>query len=421
MSNCIVAQSGGPTSVINATVAGVVKANQMNPVYDHVYGGLNGIEGILNERFVDLTNMSDEENRVLQQTPSSALGSCRYKLKRDNVKDFEKLIKIMDKYDIETLFYTGGNDSMDTVAALSEYAAKNKITNHRFVGCPKTVDNDLKETDHCPGFASAAKFIATTALQTWLDVNVYTRQEVFILETMGRDAGWLAASACLSGHVDLLIVPEKAFEKESFLKQVRKCIKEKNKCYVVVSEGAHYADGTYIAAGEAKNDGFGHAILGGAAKALESMILSSGAASRCKVQDLSTAQRCHASEQSLVDVTESFRLGMSAHMHSMDRTFTGKMVGIRRRKGKKYDVEYFTIEANKVANFVKHFPKEWILPNYAGISKEGYDYLRPLIEGSPVVLMKDGLPEYVTPYYMRKAPVKKAAKKPAKKTVSKKK
>ena len=401
MANCIVAQSGGPTSVINATIAGIVRANQMNPVYDKVLGGLNGIEGILNERFYDLTDMSEEENRILRQTPSSALGSCRYKLKRDNVADFEKLIKIMEKYDVETLFYTGGNDSMDTVAALSEYARNHGITGRRFVGCPKTVDNDLMETDHCPGFASAAKFIATTALQTWLDVNVYTRQEVFILETMGRDAGWLAASACLSGHVDILILPEMDFDKEAFLKRVAECIAEKNKCYIVVSEGAHYADGTYIAAGEAKNDGFGHAVLGGAGKALENMILTTNTASRCKVQDLSTAQRCHASEQSLVDVTESFNLGMSAHRRSADGVFTGKMVGIRRKDGEKYDVEYFAIDADKVANFVKNFPKEWILPDMKGITEEGYSYLRPLIEGTPDIIMKDGLPAYVTPYYMR--------------------
>ena len=403
MSNCIVAQSGGPTSVINATVAGVVKANQLNPLYEHVYGGLNGIEGILAERFVDLTNMSDEENLVLRQTPSSALGSCRYKLKRDNVADFEKIIAIMDKYDIETMFYTGGNDSMDTVAALSEYARKHNITNHRFVGCPKTVDNDLMITDHCPGFASAAKFIATTALQSWLDVNVYpaSRQEVFILETMGRDAGWLAASACLSGHVDVLIVPEVPFDKEKVLSRIKRIVDEKAKCYVVVSEGARYADGTYLAAGEAKNDKFGHAVLGGAAKALEAMILEAGVAPRCKVQDLSTAQRCHATEQSLVDVTESFNLGMSAHMHTADKNFTGKMVGIKRRPGEKYDVEYFAIDADKVANYVKNFPKEWLLDDYAGLKQEGYDYLRPLIQGTPVIIYKDGLPAYVTPYYMR--------------------
>ena len=403
MSNCIVAQSGGPTSVINATVAGVVKGNQMNPIYEHVYGGLNGIEGILAERFVDLTNMTEEENRTLQQTPSSSLGSCRYKLKRDNVEDFEKLLAIMEKHDIETLFYIGGNDSMDTVAALSEYAAKHDITDRRFIGCPKTVDNDLMHTDHCPGFGSAAKFIATTALQTWLDVNVYpsSRQEVLILETMGRDAGWLAASSCLSGKVDVLVLPEEPFDKDVFLKRVKECIDDKSKCYVVVSEGARYADGTYISAGESKNDLFGHAVLGGAGEALKAIILDSGVAGRCKVQDLSTAQRCHATEQSLPDRTEAYRLGLSAHMHSADKSFTGKMIGVKRREGQKYDVEYITIDADKVANYVKHFPTEWILPEYRGISEEAFAYLRPLIEGTPYITYKDGLPAYVQPYYMR--------------------
>lgn len=400
MANCLVAQSGGPTSVINATVAGVVKANQMNPYYDKVYGGLNGIEGILQERFVDLTKMSDEENRILRQTPSSALGSCRYKLKRDNVKDFERLFEVLEKYNIETMFYTGGNDSMDTVAALSEYAKKHNITGHRFVGCPKTVDNDLMHTDHCPGFASAAKFIATTALHTWLDVNVYTRQEVFILETMGRDAGWLAASACVSGIVDLVILPEVPFDKDIFLKEVKRCIDEKNKCYVVVSEGCKYADGTYITAGEAKNDGFGHAILGGAGQTLRNMILESGTAERCKVQDLSTAQRCYATTQSFVDVEESFRLGMSAHMRSTDGEFTGKMVGLVRKDQTEYDVDFVAIDADSVANYVKSFPSEWILDNYRGVSEEALNYIRPLIKGSPVVVYNDGIPAYVKPYYM---------------------
>ncbi len=401
MGNCIVAQSGGPTSVINATLAGVVKGNQLNPIYKTVYGGLNGIEGILEERFVDLTNMSEADNYILRQTPSSALGSCRYKLKRSNVADFEKLFAILEKYDIDTMFYIGGNDSMDTVYALSEYAAAHNITNRRFVGCPKTVDNDLMVTDHCPGYASAAKFIATTALQTWLDVNVYTRQEVFILETMGRDAGWLAASACLSGIVDLVVLPEIPFDKEVFLGEVRKCIAEKNKCYVVVSEGARYADGTYLAAGEAKNDGFGHAVLGGAANAVKDLILSSGAANRCKVQDLSTAQRCHATEQSLVDVEESFKLGMSGHMRSADPKFTGQMVGVRRKEGEVYDVEYFATAASNVANHVKNFPVEWALPNYRGVTEEAIAYMKPLIQGSPVVTYKDGVPAYVKPYYFK--------------------
>jgi len=402
MGNCLVAQSGGPSSVINATVAGVVKANQLNPIYTKVYGGLHGIEGILQEMLVDLSDMSDYENRVLRQTPSSALGSCRYKLKRDNIADFERLFEVLEKYDIDTMFYTGGNDSMDTVYALSEYAEKNGITKHRFVGCPKTVDNDLVETDHCPGYASAAKFIATTVQHTWLDVNVYTREEVFVLETMGRDAGWLAASSVLSGKVDLLVLPELPFDKENFLEQVRKCIKAKNKCYVVVSEGVRYEDGTYLAAGEAKNDGFGHAILGGAGNAVKNLILDNKAAARVKVQDLSTLQRCAANQQSFIDVDESFKLGMSAHMHSMDSTFTGYMVGTKRRDTKEYDVEFIAVKASKVANFVKGFPKEWILPDYQGICDEAIEYLKPLIVGEPTIIYDaNGLPAYVTPYYMR--------------------
>ena len=402
MANCLVAQSGGPSSVINATVAGVVKANQLNQIYDTVYGGLHGIEGILQEMLVDLTNMSEDENRILRQTPASALGSCRYKLKRDNVKDFERLFEVLEKYNIETMFYTGGNDSMDTVYALSEYAKAHGITNHRFVGCPKTVDNDLMVTDHCPGYASAAKFIANTAIQTWLDFNVYTRQEVFILETMGRDAGWLAASACLSGIVDLVVLPEEVFDKDIFLAEVKKCVDAKNKCYIVVSEGIKYADGTYVSAGEAKNDGFGHAILGGAGNAIKNLILDSNTAERCKVQDLSTAQRCHATEQSLVDVTESFKLGMSAHMRSADKNFTGMMVGVKRRDTAEYDVEFFATEAKNVANHVKSFPEAWMLPNYTGVTQEALDYMRPLIKGEPDLIMKDGIQAYVEPYYMRK-------------------
>lgn len=408
MANCLVAQSGGPTSVINATIAGIVKANQLNPIYNKVYGGLHGIEGILEELFYDLTEMSDEENMILRQTPASALGSCRYKLLRENEADFIKLFEIMEKYDIETLFYTGGNDSMDTVAALTEYAKANNIKGRRFVGCPKTVDNDLMVIDHSPGFASAAKFIANTAYQTWQDYNVYMRQEVFVLETMGRDAGWLAAAASLSGVVDLTIFPELPFEKESFLAEVKKNIEEKNKCYIVVSEGARYANGKYLSAEETQDDTFGHAILGGAGEAVKNIILNSKTAERVKVQDLSTAQRSHATEQSLVDVSESFKLGMSAHMHSMDKEFTGKMVGLVRKDQKEYDVEYIVTDASNIANHVRNFPKEWILPNYQGISQEAIEYLRPLIKGSPTIIYdsETHLPKQVVPYFMRESNLK---------------
>lgn len=400
MGNCLVAQSGGPTSVINATVAGVITANQLNPIYDHVYGGLHGIEGILQEQFVDLTNLSIMSLELLKQTCSSALGSCRYKLKRENTADFEKIMQILEAYDIDTMFYVGGNDSMDTVAALSEYAKNHNITKHRFVGCPKTIDNDLVITDHCPGFASCAKFLATVAKTTWLDVNVYTRQEVFILETMGRDAGWLAASTVLSGKVDLLVLPEENFDKELFLSKVKEIVDKTNKCYIVVSEGAHYADGTYLAATDAKNDGFGHAVLGGAGNAIKNMILEAGISARAKVQDMSTLQRCNSNSQSKTDVEESFRLGMSAHMHSMDPNFTGKMVAIKRVEGQPYNAEYFTVDADKVANFVKHVPAEWILPEYQGMSQEFYEYCLPLIQGQPDYIYNNGIIATIEPFYL---------------------
>ena len=403
MAKCLVAQSGGPTSVINATVAGVVKANQLNPIYDTVLGGLHGIEGILDEKFVDLTHMSEEENLILRQTPSSALGSCRYKLLRENKADFEKLFAILEKHDIRTVFYTGGNDSMDTVTALHEYAVEHGLTDKfQFVGCPKTVDNDLMVMDHSPGYASASKFIATTAYQTWIDSTVYTRQDVFILETMGRDAGWLAAASCVSGIVDVLVLPEQPFDKEHFLATVKKHIDEKNKCYIVVSEGVRYEDGTYLAAGESKNDTFGHAVLGGAGHALREMILEAGVSERAKVQDLANAQRSHATEQSKVDVEESFKLGMSAHMRSVDPAFSGKTVYVTRVEGDTYDVKYDATDSSNIANHVKHFPLEWILPDYAGITQEALDYIAPLLVGNPVILYdENGLPKHVTPYYMR--------------------
>lgn len=403
MAKCLVAQSGGPTSVINATVAGVVKANQLNPIYDTVLGGLHGIEGILQEMFVDLTDMSEEENLILRQTPSSALGSCRYKLKRENTADFVKLFEVLEKHDIRTVFYTGGNDSMDTVTALAQYAEANGLSDKfQFVGCPKTVDNDLMVMDHSPGYASAAKFIATTAYQTWLDSTVYTRQDVFILETMGRDAGWLAASACVTGIVDVLVLPELDFDKEAFLAQVKKHVDAKNKCYIVVSEGVSYADGTYLSAKESKNDTFGHAVLGGSGNALREMILDAGISERAKVQDLSNAQRSHATEQSKVDVEESFKLGMSAHMRSVDPTFTGKTVFVTRVAGDTYDVKYDATDSSNIANHVRHFPLEWILPDFAGITQEGIDYVSPLLVGTPVILYDEkGLPKHVTPYYMR--------------------
>ena len=402
MANCLVAQSGGPTAVINASLAGVIRANQLNPVYDRVYGGLHGVEGTLADQLYDLSDLSGHEIDLLKQTPSSALGTCRYKLKRDNLADFERLSAVMDEHDISTMFYIGGNDSMDTVDALSEWAA-NKGSDKRFIGIPKTVDNDLVPVDHCPGFPSAAKVANEIVHATRMDYDAYTRPEVFVLETMGRDAGWLAASTCLSGDVDLLILPEDVFDRDNFMAQVQKKMDEQGECYIVVSEGARYADGTYLSAGGTANDGFSHAVLGGAGLTLKEMIVSAGIAPRGVVQDLSRAARSSNFAQSLVDVNEAYELGMSAHMRSADPAFTGMVVGVRRGSTEdgSYNAEYFAGPASEFANYVKHFPKEWILPDYQGITQEALDYFAPLVEGEPKLIMENGRPATIKAFNRR--------------------
>ena len=402
MRNCLVAQSGGPTAVINASLAGVIRANQLNPFYDRVYGGIHGIEGVLADKLYDLTELSGKEIEILKQTPASALGTCRYKLSREKTEDYQRLVEVMDAHDIECMFYIGGNDSMDTVDALSSWAQANGIAK-RFIGIPKTVDNDLVPVDHCPGFASAAKVAVEITHATYLDYAAYTRPEVFVLETMGRDAGWLAASCCMSGDVDLLVLPEVPFDKDAFLAQVKRCMDEKNECYIVVSEGGRYADGTYISAGASANDGFAHAVLGGAGLQLKQMIVDAGIAPRGVVQDLSRAARSSNFAQSLVDVTEAYELGMSAHMRSADGVFTSSVVGIRPRADldAPYNAEFFAGPASEFANYVKQFPKEWILPDYAGITDEAKKYFAPLIEGEPKLVYENGRPATIVPFNQR--------------------
>ena len=402
MRNCLVAQSGGPTAVINASLAGVIRANQLNPFYDRVYGGIHGIEGVLADKLYDLTELSGKEIEILKQTPSSALGTCRYKLSREKTEDYQRLAEVMDAHDIECMFYIGGNDSMDTVDALSSWAQANGIAK-RFIGIPKTVDNDLVPVDHCPGFASAAKVAVEITHATYLDYAAYTRPEVFVLETMGRDAGWLAASCCMSGDVDLLVLPEVPFDKDAFLAQVKRCMDEKNECYIVVSEGGRYADGTYISAGASANDGFAHAVLGGAGLQLKQMIVDAGIAPRGVVQDLSRAARSSNFAQSLVDVTEAYELGMSAHMRSADGVFTSSVVGIKPRTSldEPYSVQFFAGPASEFANYVKQFPQEWILPDYAGITDEAKKYFAPLIEGEPKLVYENGRPATIVPFNQR--------------------
>ena len=278
---------------------------------------------------------------------------------------------------------------MDTVAFLNEYVKEKQIDDLRFIGVPKTIDNDLMYIDHCPGYPSSAKYIATTALQTWLDFNVYTRKEVFILETMGKDAGWLAASACLSNIVDLLVLPETVFDETLFLAEIKKCLKEKNKCYVVISEGIKNADGKLIADKKIS-----------ASNKLRNLIIDTNTASRCKVLELSSIQRCSVIQQSLVDMDESFNLGVCAYMYSNKAKYSGHMVTINRKNSDKYDVEYGIVDASLVVDKIKTFPREWILDNYQGITKEAYDYILPLIDNNTNIIYENGIPAYIKPYYL---------------------
>ena len=400
MANCLVAQSGGPTAVINASLAGVIRANQLNPLYDHVFGGLHGIEGTLEGNLCDLTHLSGRDIEVLKQTPSSALGTCRYKFSEE--ADFQRLIDVMDANNIDTMFYIGGNGSMSTVSTMATWAAEHDVSK-RFIGIPKTVDNDLGIMDHCPGFASAAKVACEITHATRMDYDAYTRPEVFVLETMGRDAGWLAASTFMTGDVDLLVLPEVDFRRSIFLEQVRAKMEQQGSCYVVISEGARWYDGTYLSANGKAADGLGHAMLGGTAGRLKSMIVEAGIAPRCVVQDLSRVARSSNFAMSLVDFEEAYDLGVCAHMRSFDPTFTGKVVGILRGATEDggYNAEFFACDAAQVANYVKRFPTEWILPNYQGITQDAMDYFRPLIQGEPKLICENGIPVTLKPFNRR--------------------
>lgn len=401
MSNCIVAQSGGPTSVINSSVAGLVHANMDKNIFEKVYAGLNGVEGILNEDIIDLSSMPKEDINTFKFTPSSGLGSCRYKLKNidESDQEYKRLIDILRKYDITSFFYIGGNDSMDTIAKLSKYAKENKIAIN-FIGIPKTIDNDLMYTDHTPGFSSAAKFIATSALETYLDASVYINNGIFILETMGRDAGWLAASACIAKVsekrvADFIYLPEGVFDKDQFIKDVRERFEKQNKVYIVASEGIKDKNNHFVSEMEStSHDKFGHTQLGGVGNYLKQLILDSGITNRVKALELGILQRCSMHCASLTDINESFEAGYNALLASIQNE-SGKMVSIVRESQNPYRVSYSLIDASKVANNVRYFPKEWINKEQNNISKEAEDYFIPLISGNvDLELNEEGLPKY---------------------------
>ena len=400
MSNCIIAQSGGPTSVINSSVVGLIHANKELKAFDKVYGGLNGIEGILNKNIIDLSSKSDEEINTFRFTPSSGLGSCRYKLKdADKCSDeYNKLMSILVEYDIKAFFYVGGNDSMDTTAKLAKYAKENNIY-IKFIGIPKTIDNDLKYIDHTPGFGSAAKFIGTTALETYLDASVYINNGIFILETMGRDTGWLAASACTAKLnnkpvADFIYLPEVAFDKDKFLRDVKERFKENNKVYIIVSEGLRDKDGKFVSEFECvSQDNFGHAQLGGVSGYLRNLILSAGITTRVKALELGILQRCAMHCASDTDLNEAYSVGEMALRYAYEGE-TGKMVTIKRESNNPYKVSYSLVEADKIANNVRYFPTEWINEEGNFVTEEAFEYFEPLINGTPVLNCEGNLPKY---------------------------
>ena len=398
--NCIIAQSGGPTSVINSSVYGVVKENFNLKIYDNVYGGLNVIEGILEKRIINLSSMDLERLETFKNSPSSGLGSCRYKLKDFNntEEEYIKLMNILKELKISTFFYVGGNDSMDTTAKLSTYA-KLKNIDIKFIGIPKTIDNDLKFTDHTPGFGSAGRFISTSVLESYLDSKVYSNNGIFILEAMGRDTGWLASTAALAningkGCADLIYLPEVAFSKEKFLKDVKRLFKENNHVYIVASEGIRDDNGSFIAETESStHDNFGHAQLGGVSSYLRNLIINAGITTRVKSLELGVLQRCAMHCCSKVDLLEAEMVGRDALNYSKDCE-SGLMVGIKRLDSSNYKSESFLIDAKKVANNVKYFPTHWINEEGNGITQEAIAYLAPLINDSSMKNDETHLPNY---------------------------
>lgn len=398
--NCLIAQSGGPTSVINASVVGILEENRRNRFYDGIYAGIYGIEGILDKKIIDLTKLTNEDLKLLKYTPSSSLGSCRYRLKDFEYDDEEyvRFFNVLESLDIHTFFYIGGNDSMDTVNKLSEYA-KLKGIDKQFIGIPKTIDNDLDYTDHAPGYGSAAKYIATLALETYLDSRVYTNSGIFILETMGRDTGWLAASvslAKLNGKqiADFIYLPEVAFSKEDFIRDVRNRFEEKKRIYIVVAEGLKDKNGNYIYNTEPINDSFSHPQLGGVGIYLQNLIINEGITKRVKVLQLGTAQRCAMHIASKTDIEEAYLVGKDALRYAMEG-YTSFMVALNRLGNNPYEVETFRVEISKVANKIKYFPREWITVENNNVTQEAINYIYPLILGEASLSLKDGIPNFL--------------------------
>lgn len=400
--NLLVGQSGGPTTVINASLAGVLEAAFNSETIGTVYGALNGIQGVLDERLADLTEEFRGNEKALEQlkvTPSMYLGSCRYKLPdfEKEERDYIRIFEILQKYNIRYFLYIGGNDSMDTVDKISKYALQQQYE-IKVMGIPKTIDNDLVEIDHTPGFGSAAKYIASSILEVSHDAYIYYVQSVLIVEVMGRNAGWLTAAAALARNEysqapHLIYLPEKPFSVENFLKDIKEQLKTKKQVVVAVSEGIKDASGEYISAKSSKTDQFGHVMLSGTGKYLETLVQQEIG---CKVRsiELNVLQRCAAHISSATDIAEAFHLGAKA-VDAVLHGHTAEMASLKRISNEPYKVEYTSVPVKKIANREKTIPQEWI--NEAGndVLNPLIEYMTPLILGEISIQYKNGIPDYL--------------------------
>ena len=397
--SCIFGQSGGPTAVINASAYGVIRTALDAEEITKVYGAAHGIKGVLDDKLYVMDEEDPAELKLLLNTPSSELGSCRYKIadpEKDDT-DYKRILEIFKKYNVRYFFYNGGNDSMDTCNKISRYM-ESVGYECRVMGVPKTIDNDLFGTDHCPGFASAAKYIATSCMEINKDARVYDNGMITVVEIMGRHAGWLAASAALATEFgsgpDLIYLPEVDFNMDKFLADVDRIYKANGKVLVAVSEGIHYADGSFVS--EAKTsatDGFGHAQLGGLASMLAEVVKQHTGA-KVRGIELSLLQRCGAHLASKTDIDEAFGAGQEAVKQAVSG-ITGKMVAFEREYiDGKYHCKMVLLPLSSVANYEKKVPLEWINADGNGLKHEFIDYVLPLIQGEPELPLENSLPRY---------------------------
>ena len=402
--NVIVGQSGGPTAVINSSLAGVYQIARERGA-GKIYGMLNGIQGLLEGKYVNLKRhiKSQLDIELLKRTPSSFLGSCRYKLPEYDAQPeiYEQIFRFLEEKEIRYFFYIGGNDSMDTIKKLSDYAALQQSP-IRFMGIPKTIDNDLDITDHTPGYGSAAKYIGSITKEIIRDSLVYDQDSVTILEIMGRNAGWLTAAAALAAGEDcegpdMIYLPERIFSLEGFAEKIRERQKDKRSLVVAVSEGIRCADGRYICelgAGVGRTDVFGHRYLSGTGNYL-AQYLSENIGCKTRAIEFSTLQRCSSHIASRVDITEAFQAGGAAVKDAFEG-HTGEMVILKRISDDPYICVTGTHDIHQIANVEKKVPDNWISPSGDQVERRLVSYIRPLIQAELTPIMSDGLPRHLT-------------------------